>query len=90
MSSIKDKIVQQLDYLPDNVLKQVSEYIDFLTWRKTADVDRNSASEQDSDWLEKDLSNLGKHEPYEWQGLEIEQGIPIKVDSEKGIIIIEE
>ena len=89
MSSIKEKIVQQLDSLPDNALKQVSDFIDFLTWRKTADADKNLDSERDSDWLEKDLSSLGNYEPYEWQAEEIEQGIPIKIDSEKGFIVVE-
>ena len=67
MNSIKAKIVQQLDYLADNALKQVSDFIDFLTWRKMADVDQNFDREQNSDWLGTDLSNLGEYEPYEWQ-----------------------
>lgn len=35
MSSLKATIVQQLDYLPDNALKQVLDFVEFLNWRKT-------------------------------------------------------
>lgn len=97
MSSLKAKIVEQLDCLPDNALKQVLDFIDFLTWRKTADVelnptlaDENSNKEEDIAWLESDLSNLGEYEPYEWQSGELEQGLPIEIDSQKGVVIIEE
>jgi hypothetical protein len=97
MSSLKAKIVKQLDYLPDNALKQVSDFIEFLTWRKTADVKLQPTSnnekldrEQDLAWLETDLSNLGEYEPYQWQPGELEQGLPLEIDPAKGVVIIQE
>lgn len=49
------------------------------------------AEEQDKiAWLETDLSNLGKYEPYEWESEVLEQGLPVKIDSEKGVLIVEE
>ena len=97
MSSIKAKIVQQLDYLPENTLKQVLDFIEFLNWRKTTNVQLNSTSnnenfytEEDITWLETDLSNLGEYEPYEWQPGELEQGLPVEIDLQKGIVIVEE
>ena len=41
-------------------------------------------------WLETDLSDLGKYEPYEWDSEELERGLPVKIDSEKGVLIVEE
>lgn len=97
MSSIKAKIVQQLDDLPENTLKQVLDFIEFLNWRKTINVQLNSTSnnenfyaEEDIAWLEADLSNLGEYEPYEWQPGELEQGLPVEIDLQKGIVIVEE
>jgi hypothetical protein len=97
MSSIKAKIVKQLDYLPQNALKQVLDFVEFLNWRKIANseldstsIDKNSDREDDIAWLETDLSNLGEYGPYEWQSGELEQGLHIEIDSEKGIVIIEE
>ncbi len=97
MSSLKAKIVKQLDYLPDDALKQVSVFIDFLTWRKTADLELKSTSsaknletKEDITWLETDLSNLGEYEPYEWQAGELEQGLAVEIAPEKGVLIVEE
>ena len=97
MSSIKAKIVQQLDDLPENTLKQVLDFIEFLNWRKTTNVQLNSTSnnenfytEEDITWLETDLSNLGEYELYEWQPGELEQGLPVEIDLQKGIVIVEE
>ncbi len=97
MSSLKTKIVKQLDYLPDNALKQVSDFIDFLAWRNSRNAEENHVSnneslekEEDIAWLETDLSNLSEYEPYEWQSGELEQGIPVEIDRDKGVIIIKE
>ena len=38
-------------------------------------------------WLETDLSNLSEYEPYEWDSEELERGLPVKIDSEKGVSI---
>ncbi len=97
MSSLKAKIVKQLDSLSDNALQQVSDFIEFLTWRKMASVELESISaeenlerKQDIAWLETDLSNLGEYEPYEWQTGELETGLAIEIDPEKGVVIVEE
>jgi len=66
MSSLKAKIVKQLDYLPETALKQVWDFIEFLTWRKknreanSSEVDESLEKKQDKGWLETDLSNLGQ------------------------------
>ena len=97
MSFLKAKIVQQLDNLPENALKQVLDYVEFLTWHKTANsrlnstlVDENLDKAEDIAWLETDVSNLGEYEPYEWQPGELAQGLPVEIDPEKGVLIIEE
>lgn len=49
------------------------------------------AEEQDKiAWLETDLSNLSEYESYEWESEELEQGLPVEIDSEKGVLIVEE
>lgn len=97
MSSLKAKIIEQLDYLPENALKQVLDFVEFLTWRKTANseqnltlVDENRDREENVAWLETDLSNLGEYEPYEWQPGELDQGLPVEIDPAKGIVIVQE
>lgn len=57
---------------------EVLDFVDFLEWRK---VNRQESSlsvaddeEQDTAWLETDLSNLGSYEPYDWQPGEIGEG----------------
>jgi hypothetical protein len=72
MSSLKTKIVRQLDYLPDNLLQQVFDFIEFLTWRKAeyfkaqpTIVEQNLDREHDTAWMATDLSSLGDYEPYE-------------------------
>ena len=68
-----------------------------MTWRKTANsrlnstlVDENLDKAEDIAWLETDVSNLGEYEPYEWQPGELAQGLPVEIDPEKGVFIIEE
>jgi hypothetical protein len=97
MSSLKATIVQQLDYLPDNALKQVLDFVEFLNWRKTINrrinselINDKSDKKENVAWLETDLSNLGEYDLYEWQSEELEQGFPIEIDSQKGIVIVEE
>jgi hypothetical protein len=97
MSSLKATIVQQLDYLPDNALKQVLDFVEFLNWRKKTNrrinselITEKSDKEENIAWLETDLSNLGEYDLYEWQSEELEQGLPIEIDSQKGIVIVEE
>ncbi|MDJ0535760.1 MAG: hypothetical protein QNJ70_25275 [Xenococcaceae cyanobacterium MO_207.B15] len=97
MSSLKAKIIQQLDYLPHNALKQVLDFVEFLNWRKMENSQAKSTligedldKEQDRAWLETDLSNLSEYEPYEWDLGELEEGLPIEIDSQKGIVVVEE
>ena len=90
MTNIKDKIVKQLDNVPDNALQQISDFIEFLTWRKASKDETSNRDEMlDNGWLETDLSNLGEHDAYEWQKGELEQGSAVKIDSEQGIVIVE-
>lgn len=94
MSLIKAKIVKQLDSLPEKTLQQISDFIDFLTWREAASTESKSNSEnlelENNAWLETDLSNLGKYESYDWQTGELETGFPIEIDPEKGVVVIQE
>lgn len=93
MSSLKAKIVQQLDRLPENRLQQVFDFVEFLSWRKPEEsitVATKLDLEQDAAWLESDLSNLGEYEPYEWATGELEQGSALEIDSDRGIVIIKE
>ena len=53
-------------------------------------TDDNLEQEQDTTWLETDLSNLGEYDSYEWQTGEIEAGFPVEIDPQKGIVIVEE
>lgn len=34
--------------------------------------------EEDKNWLETDLSNLGSYEPYDWKPGELNEGLPVK------------
>lgn len=45
---------------------------------------------EDIAWLETDLSNLSEYEPYEWRSGELEQGMPVEIDLNKGVIIIKD
>ncbi len=47
MSSLKTKIAKQLDHLPDNTLKQVSDFIDFLAWRSSTNAELNQTSSEE-------------------------------------------
>ena len=71
--------------------------IEFLNWSKTANseqnltlVNENLELKEDIAWLETDLSNLSEYELYEWQPGELDQGLSVEIDPEKGVLIIEE
>ncbi|MCY7285668.1 MAG: hypothetical protein LH679_20000 [Cyanobacteria bacterium CAN_BIN43] len=51
------------------------------------EVTGEEVSEEDETWMQADLSSLGSHEPYDWQPGELEEGLPIKYVSGKGLII---
>ena len=64
MSSLKTNIVKQLDYLPDNALKQVSDFIDFLAWRNSGNVEENQVPDKipieiDTDQTEPQIYKVG-------------------------------
>lgn len=44
--------------------------------------------QQDHDWLENDLSDLGKFEPYEFQEGDMERGDPIEFLPGEGYVVV--
>lgn len=96
MDFLKDQINEKLENLPETALEQVLEFVTFLEWRKSNNnqsllpVDSDKLSEEDENWLETDLSNLGSYEPYDWQPGELDEGLPVKHLPGKGIVIVEE
>jgi hypothetical protein len=97
MDSLKAKIVEKLERLPENVLQEVLDFVDFLEWRKVNRQETSSSipsnnlqEESDADWLETDLSNLGSYEPYDWQQGELDEGVPVKYVPGMGVVIVKE
>ncbi len=95
MDFLKEQINNKLENLPETELEQVLEYVTFLEWRKSNNNELSSVAseqlvEEDKNWLEADLSNLGSYEPYEWQPGELNEGLPVKHLPGKGIVIVEE
>ncbi len=95
MDFLKEQINNKLEKLPETELERVLEFVTFLEWRKNNNNQLSSVAneqllEEDENWLETDLSNLGSYEPYEWQPGELDEGLPIKYLSGKGIVIVEE
>ena len=93
MNELKARIIRQLDNLSDNTLKQVSDFVEFLSWRTIHNGDSSSTNLQDESldegWLERDLSNLGEYEAYEWQAGELEQGSAVEISLEQDVVIAE-
>jgi len=83
MNVIKNEIVQRLETIPDDKLREVLSFLNYLVWQT-----ENSRTQEDIDWLESDLSSLDNYEPYEWQEGELEEGIPVKFIAETGEIKI--
>ncbi|OYQ64142.1 hypothetical protein B9G53_13310 [Pseudanabaena sp. SR411] len=73
MNTIKSEIVQRLETIPDNKLREVLSFLNYLVWQT-----ENSRTQEDTDWLESDLSSLDNYEPYEWQEGELLEGLPVK------------
>lgn len=97
MDSLIEKIVEKLQRLPEPALQQVVDFVDYLAWRRTnreepslSVVEDDLWEEHDAAWLEKDLSNLGSYEPYDWQPGEIGEGIPVRYIPRMGVVISEE
>jgi len=64
MNADKLRLIQQIDRLPDSVLRQVADFVDFLLWKQRANTQNPEPSEtvstqEDLTWLNSDLSNLG-------------------------------
>lgn len=51
------------------------------------EVTIEEVSEEDEAWMQADLSSLVNHEPYDWQPGELEEGLPVKYVSGKGLMI---
>lgn len=95
MDSLKQKIVEKLEYLPETALEEVLNFVDFLEWRKTKVTQPLTSvvdlgEEHDEAWLESDLSNLESYEPYDWQPGEIGEGCPVRYIPGVGVVIVEE
>ena len=73
MNTIKSKIVQRLEIIPDDKLQEVLSFLNYLVWQT-----KNPRTQEDTDWLESDLSSLDNYEPYEWQEGELQEGLPVK------------
>ncbi len=97
MDSVKQKIVDKLERLPDSTLQEILNFVDFLEWRKGTGEDFFSSQitdklqeESDEEWLESDLSNLGSYESYDWQPGEMDEGLPVKYVPGVGVVIVRE
>jgi len=72
MNTIKSQIVQRLEIIPDDKLREVLSFLNYLVWKT-----ENSRTQENTDWLESDLSGLDNYESYEWQEGELQEGIPV-------------
>ncbi|MBW4445791.1 MAG: DUF2281 domain-containing protein [Spirirestis rafaelensis WJT71-NPBG6] len=97
MDSLKQQIVQKLERIPEEALQQVLDFVAFLEWRQKSDrkellsvKSEDLRQEDDAEWLETDLSDLGSYEPYDWQPGELNEGLPVKYYPGKGVVIVEE
>jgi hypothetical protein len=83
MNLLRQQIAQRLEVIPNDKLKDVLSFLNYLTWQND-----NVRSQEDTDWLENDLSNLENYEPYEWEEGELQEGFPVKFIAETGKIEI--
>ena len=68
MNVDKTRLLEAIDRLPDHLLKQVLNFVEFLLWqqnttRSPALPPDNAPNAEDQVWLDSDLSNLSAHEP---------------------------
>lgn len=94
MSVDKLHLIEQIDRLPDSLLQQVDDFVNFLIWQQKVQPQKPSLSkvqpdQEDFAWLNSDLSNLDQHEPYEWAEGELEQGTPLKYVGGQGLVVEE-
>jgi len=83
MNPLRNEIVQRLDVVPDDKLREILSFLNYLVWQN-----ENSRAQEDKNWLDPDLSSLENYEPYEWQEGELEEGLPVKFIAETGKIKI--
>lgn len=83
MNTLRTQVVQSLDVIPDERLREVLDFLNYLV--RSQD---NLQTRQDRDWLESDLSGLESYDTYEWQEGELEEGLPVKFIAETGNIEI--
>jgi len=83
MNTTRNEIAQRLEVIPDDKLREVLNFLNYLLWQT-----ENPRTQEDTDWLESDLSGLDNHEPYEWQEGELQEGLPVKFIAETGKIEI--
>jgi len=83
MNTIRNEIAQRLGVIPDDKLREVLNFLNYLAWQT-----ENPRTQEDTDWLESDLSSLDNYEPYEWQEGELQEGLPVKFIAETGKIEI--
>jgi hypothetical protein len=70
MNTTKNEIVQRLEVIPADKLQEVLSFLNYLVWQA-----ENPRTQEDTDWLESDLSRLDDYEPYEWQEGELQEGL---------------
>jgi len=68
MNVDKTRLLEAIDRLPDHLLKQVLNFVEFLLWqqnttRSPALPPDNAPNAEDQAWLDSDISNLSAHEP---------------------------
>ena len=83
MNIIKNEIAQRLEIIPDDKLREVLNFLNYLVWQT-----ENPRTQEDADWLESDLLGLDNYELYEWQEGELQEGLPVKFIAETGKIEI--
>ena len=83
MNTLRTQVVQSLEVIPDERLGEVLAFFNHLVRPK-----ENSPTQQDTDWLESDLSGLESYDSYKWQEGELEEGLPVKFIAETGNIEI--
>jgi hypothetical protein len=83
MNAIKNEIVQRLEIIPNNKLREVLTFLNYLVWQT-----ENPRTQEDIDWLESNLSGLDNYEPYEWQEGELQEGLTVKFIAKTGKIEI--
>ena len=83
MNTIRNEIAQRLDVIPDDKLREVLNFLNYLVWQT-----ENHRTQEDIDWLESDISGLDNYEPYEWQKGELQEGLPVRLIAGTGKIEI--